>query len=388
MPQAPKPLDPSLSTRHRFGAELRRWRELRGLSQAALARLVHVSPDLIAKIEKADRRPTQSLANACDRLLSADGSLASIWPEIERELRGQLIASPIDPELATHWSRMLAVLAAADNAMGVRGLQNIVSEELRLLARHRRAAAGQLGQRFGQIQARWLEFASWIADNDGDPVQAATCLSRADQLAVETDAPTVAGYVLMRRAQRAVEAFDPRTAIALAEPAARHNKLPPRIKALSLVRAAQAHALEGNPPAVQARMTLAYRAVEKSGTDPEDEALAGHCTTAYIRAHEAHCRLLLGEPMPAIRAYHDVLADWPIGQRLDEGLFRAQLAVAHDAAGMTEEADAEGLHALDLARQTGSQRTMSSLRLLVARRAGASPRAASRFLHAWQDEPR
>jgi len=44
--------------------------------------------------------------------------------------------------------------------------------------------------------------------------------------------------------------------------------------------------------------------------------LAGHCTTAYVRAHEPHCRLL-GEPVPAVRAYRQVLRKWPDRQRLD-----------------------------------------------------------------------
>jgi transcriptional regulator with XRE-family HTH domain len=141
MPQATRSLDPSLSPRHRFGAELRRWRQLRGLSQAGLARLIHVSPDLVAKIEKADRRPNRSLAETCDRLLGADGSLAAKWLEIKPdEPKGA--TSPIDPELAAHWSRMLTMLAATDNAIGVRGLQGIIIEELCLLDRTRRGTAG------------------------------------------------------------------------------------------------------------------------------------------------------------------------------------------------------------------------------------------------------
>ena len=198
----------------------------------------------------------------------------------------------------------------------------------------------------------------------------------------------MAGYILMRRAQRMVETGNPRAAIALAETAASRTRLPSRIRALSLVRAAQAHALDGTWTAVRTRITLAHRCIKQGGSDAEDEALAGHCTTAYVRAHEAHCRLLLGEPVPAVREYREVLAEWPDGQRLDEGLFRAQLALAHDVAGMIEEADAEGLRALDLARHTGSHRTLSSLRLLAARRTAASqPATQSRFLQAWRDEP-
>ncbi|GLL07246.1 helix-turn-helix domain-containing protein [Dactylosporangium matsuzakiense] len=85
MPQAPKPLDADLSGRHKFGAELRAARLARGVSQAELARLVHVSPDLIAKVEKAVRWPTDALAASCDRALDTDGRLAALWPSVARE---------------------------------------------------------------------------------------------------------------------------------------------------------------------------------------------------------------------------------------------------------------------------------------------------------------
>ena len=44
MATPPKALTPEASPRHRFGAELRRWRELRGLSQRRPERLVLAVP--------------------------------------------------------------------------------------------------------------------------------------------------------------------------------------------------------------------------------------------------------------------------------------------------------------------------------------------------------
>lgn len=85
MPQAPKPLDPSLSVKHRFGAELRATRVGRGMSQAELAKLVHVHPDLIAKVEKAARWPTEGLAISCDSALRTGGTLAALWTDVARE---------------------------------------------------------------------------------------------------------------------------------------------------------------------------------------------------------------------------------------------------------------------------------------------------------------
>jgi tRNA (Thr-GGU) A37 N-methylase len=95
--QAPKPLNPQLSALDRFGAELRSWRERRGLSQAALARLVHVHPDLIAKVEKAVRRPTRDLVVGCDAQLGAGGALLGLWlsAAAERSRAGTMLPAPV-----------------------------------------------------------------------------------------------------------------------------------------------------------------------------------------------------------------------------------------------------------------------------------------------------
>lgn len=76
MPQPPKQLDPGRSGRDWFGAELRHWRTQRRLSQAELGARVHVSGDLIGKIEKAVRTCTPELAAALDRFLETGGVLA------------------------------------------------------------------------------------------------------------------------------------------------------------------------------------------------------------------------------------------------------------------------------------------------------------------------
>ena len=77
MAQRSRPLDPEASALARYGALLRRWRLASGLSQAELGRKVHVSGDLIGKIEKAARRPTLDLVKRLDAVLDSSGALTS-----------------------------------------------------------------------------------------------------------------------------------------------------------------------------------------------------------------------------------------------------------------------------------------------------------------------
>lgn len=73
--QPPSQLQPFESPLHYLGAEMRAWRTLRGYSLARLGSIVHVSGDLLGKIEKAQRRPTVDLIERCDQALNASGTL-------------------------------------------------------------------------------------------------------------------------------------------------------------------------------------------------------------------------------------------------------------------------------------------------------------------------
>ncbi|MEV6929637.1 helix-turn-helix transcriptional regulator [Dactylosporangium sp. NPDC051485] len=94
MGQAARLLTPDVSVHHRFGAELRRWRQQRGLSQNALGRLVHASGDLIGKIEKAERWPGAELARRCDHALDSGDALARLVPQLDQERRRKNTSPP------------------------------------------------------------------------------------------------------------------------------------------------------------------------------------------------------------------------------------------------------------------------------------------------------
>src|SRR5262245_33619326 len=85
MAQVPRELTPDASARHAFGAELRRLRTSRGLSQDELGRLVLHSGDMISKVEKATRWPTRELVARCDEVLDAAGALMRLWPAVLAE---------------------------------------------------------------------------------------------------------------------------------------------------------------------------------------------------------------------------------------------------------------------------------------------------------------
>jgi ribosome-binding protein aMBF1 (putative translation factor) len=97
--QSPRSLTPGRDARSFFGAELRHWRELRGLSQDRLGTEVHISGDMVAKIEKALRWPHREFAATCDDVLETGGALGRIWPLVDVERRPDVphFSGPIWP---------------------------------------------------------------------------------------------------------------------------------------------------------------------------------------------------------------------------------------------------------------------------------------------------
>ncbi len=78
MPQPLRALDPDASRLARFGARLRTYRTQAGLAQSQLGRQVHVSGTLIAKMERAERRPQPDVARRLDEVLGANGELVRL----------------------------------------------------------------------------------------------------------------------------------------------------------------------------------------------------------------------------------------------------------------------------------------------------------------------
>jgi len=81
----PRSLNPDASERDRFGAELRRWRMARTLTQRDLAALIWHSQETVAKVEKGERWPSQDLAVRADLALCTGGTLLELWPAVEAE---------------------------------------------------------------------------------------------------------------------------------------------------------------------------------------------------------------------------------------------------------------------------------------------------------------
>ncbi len=86
-----------------FVAELKHWRDVRGLSQSALAKQVDYTPSYISKVEHGQQRPSSTFARQADAVLRAGGALRRAHREFERQVRDTPAAHDhVEPDSLRH----------------------------------------------------------------------------------------------------------------------------------------------------------------------------------------------------------------------------------------------------------------------------------------------
>ncbi|WP_281180006.1 helix-turn-helix domain-containing protein [Nocardia amamiensis] len=86
------------SARQFFGAELRHWRLLRGMSHNQLGAVSHDSGSLIGKVEKAQRRPSRDFVRRMDNALETGGVLERMWIDINSPAAERDSIDPLVPD--------------------------------------------------------------------------------------------------------------------------------------------------------------------------------------------------------------------------------------------------------------------------------------------------
>jgi tetratricopeptide (TPR) repeat protein len=118
---------------------------------------------------------------------------------------------------------------------------------------------------------------------------------------------------------------------------------------------------------------------------PDDRVrLAAHCDVGYLHAQRGSCLVRLDRPRAAVDAFDEALSCWPSDYRRERGLYLARKSRALVSAGEPCEAAATGSEALDIARATGSARTLDELHDLDAAlaRIGTADAEVDTFRHA------
>ncbi|WP_280422756.1 helix-turn-helix domain-containing protein [Nocardia carnea] len=311
------------SAHQRFGAELRHWRLLRGLSQTGLGKATHDSGALIGRIEKAERRPSLKFARRMDTALDTSGALERLWYQIPNSTGRTRPAPPPAltdtwaglpvTELLTEWLldspsphtaasgprrigridievmwAMCATMTTADHHLGggyardtlIAFLEHTVVPALHGTYTH--AIASDLYT----VAARLTDLAAFMSFDTARHDTAQTHFRTALRLAKTARNPALGAHILSDMAMQAHHTRQPADAVALAEAAtatARHTGSA-ATKARSHALLARAHALSGDTGAAARALHTAERHLDHVGDLDEEPVWIQFFTTEQLAA--------------------------------------------------------------------------------------------------------
>jgi transcriptional regulator with XRE-family HTH domain len=244
----PAPLEPWASAAARLGAELRGLRSARGLTLAGLSARVGYSGQFISQVEHGRSTASEAFVQACDVELGADGALLGLLPAVileqaqQRSARSRArrrkdtdssdreddvqpmtrrglaaagaatalglgatvapaAAGAVDPGLADHWERLLAIIGTHDAAHGPQEVLATARRELHLITAYRKVATGGLRSSLMRVEARWALHAGWLCEDTGDPRERAALLEHALHLAREANERSAPATTVRREAR-------------------------------------------------------------------------------------------------------------------------------------------------------------------------------------------
>ncbi|MFI9232994.1 helix-turn-helix domain-containing protein [Streptomyces rimosus] len=272
-----------------WGAVLRTYRKLSGLSQTKAGELVGlVQPD-VSDIERGRRRVTSSEVR--QRILTGLGVPPHVTGPERRPVAGLVLPGPgPDDDLlaritgaadATHkvdaptldWlDRLLAEHRSAEDLIGSRPLVGLMRRQLGFVVGLFAGARGPLADRVIRLASEHAQFLAWMAQDQGQTAAALTWYDRSHDWALEAGDADMAATTLSMKAHMAWSGGRGDRAVRLAEAARRSAPdASPGVRGMAAQMAARGHALNGAGDDAHRLLDEARRLIDRASERPEDE---------------------------------------------------------------------------------------------------------------------
>ncbi|MFI6702044.1 hypothetical protein ACIBJC_24265 [Streptomyces sp. NPDC050509] len=288
-----------------------------------------------------------------------------------------------------HLGEMWHVLVKADNLFGPRHTLASVHQQISLLETLLENARSDQRIDLLRLAAQYGESAAWLHEDSVDIQSAAKWTSRAMEWATESGDQAMVAWTLFRKSQQATTRKNAAQTISLARAAQRSGlTLTKPMRAAAMQQEAHGYALDGNEVACHRLLDDAHGFAALSET--KGDARSGHgdfCTPSYLEIQRANCWLTLDRPDLAAPVFERALAELPGAYQRDRGLAQARLAMAYAGIKAYDEAATQATSALDIARSSGSARTMDeTMAAANTLRAAPASRAVSELLETIKEE--
>lgn len=411
MPFQARHIDPAGSAQARLGAELRRLRAARRLSQAGLGQLIQYSPDLIRRVETTERFPAREFVEACDKALDTDGALLALWPAADQERHSgapiRSIASALPPPrfdpdmsapLVEHWlaargdhaassgdaadrlwmtaadvelaDDTLRMFRQLDHAHGAGNfaahLKLYIDNELDALMR-RPPASPDVAVARARVATGFYELAGYQAVDCGRPGWAQFYYGRALALTAQAADRGYGSYLVAANlAHLALHCDHPAIALAWASGARAEadRSASPVTRAAVIAVVARAHARLGEEHETTRLLIQAEELLNRADADDEPPWIR-YFNHGYLADEMAHCFHDLGRPPAARVQVADALDGVGRSHVRRLAIDAALLASTWLRSGEVEQACTVGRQAVDYAARTASGRCVERVARLV-----------------------
>ncbi len=384
----------------KWGVQLARLRERRGLTQGELAKLVSVDRPYLSRIESGQRNAPGQLVAACDRALEAGGELilahaSSVYgcanlahstsndgvaadgggssEYVDRRaflaaLTGTAIAGAAGllsdhTDQVAHFHRIRVEMGDADDLIGARALVPRGTAQIQKIDSIIRADKAQPG--LDVLHAELHEFMAWLHQDQRDWTGANAWSDRALHLAIASGDANVVAHVLARKAHIAGDRGDGRETVQFAHAAVNAAPEGCYLSGIALAHGAHGHALLGDHVEAERWYERAYAmAPETADLSVRWGRWLDH---SYINVHRARSLAALGNHAAAAPVFDRTVAGFPDRFARDKAVYLVRSALAHAGAGDPERAAAIGTKAVTVGASTGSARIAHGLQVLRTR---------------------
>ncbi|MFC6021941.1 helix-turn-helix domain-containing protein [Plantactinospora solaniradicis] len=351
----------------RFGAELRRLRELSSLTLRQLAEATSYSHTYLWELETGKKRPGGvDVAQRLDAALHSGGILAALVTDTALDpdtasridsvaARPRSIDAPAVDALRT----ILGQQRRLDDAFGSAPLIASTMSHLDIVRAGLANVRGELRTDVLDLAAQWAQFAAWLHMASGLLGTAGELLDQACGWAAETDDYEMLTTVLSYKGHQAWLAGDVGALIGLSTASLRDHRAYVGQRAYDHYQLARGLALTGDDRATDEALRvgsdLAAEAVEYHGPTPDWHY---YRTPAFFALERGLALQVGGRCGEAVEHLTSGLDDLEPGARRAEwvGDYLVHLGLAHEAAGERDEAGAAVIEAASIAEATRSLR--------------------------------
>ncbi|MFI8528492.1 helix-turn-helix domain-containing protein [Promicromonospora sukumoe] len=329
----------------KFGAELRRLREERGMSLRDLYATSHISKSLISEYENGKRRPSADAAGHLDRALNAAGALAALVVETDTSTAdleradqiayAQRMPRILDAGAVDALADMLAAHRRLDDTMPAAILWPTASAHHEMLSALAREARGPQAEALGVVHAESLQFSGWLRAQLGQHAEADRLYAASAERAEELGAGGLASQSRRFRGSLAWERGRPAAMVRFYQHAAHTPNAPILHRIDAELRTAHGLALLGHHDAAVRALHQADDMTNSAAAQSAEPDQFGYwLTPSWLRFPLGLAHLELGRPEDAAENLRAGLDGLPVDQRETNWTtqYREALDTAEDAA--------------------------------------------------------